>query len=349
MADKIGIMGAGALGSYVGAFLSKIGEDVTLIDMWPDHVEKMRTEGLQVTGSQGPFTVPVKAIHLTEAQNISEPFDFVFISVKSYDTEWATHFIKRYVREDGYFISLQNCWNDVPMGEIVGPARQRGGIAAHIEVALWEPALVTRGGAVGRDSGHTVFRVGEQDGRITPRSEKVAGLLDNIDAAYASDNLWGERWAKLSQNSMGNGISASTGLGSQQMAEDPRLRLIRINLAKEAAKVGLAMGLNVVAINGVPAETWADADKGDVFEELDGHMSAHGGRVNWLASMAQDVYKGRRSEINLMNGLVSAKGREVAIPTPYNDAVIEVMNGIDDKTLDQDEAHVDRVLKAVGR
>ena len=160
------------------------------------------------------------------------------------------------------------------MGEIVGSSRQLGCIASHIEVALWEPALVTRGGAVGRDSGHTVFRVGEQDGRITPRAEKIAGLLDSIDAAYASDNLWGERWAKLSQNSMGNGISASTGLGSQQMAEDPRLRLIRINLAKEAAKVGLAMGLNVVAINGVPAETWADADKGDVFEELDGHMSA---------------------------------------------------------------------------
>ena len=106
--DKIGIMGAGALGSYVGAFLSKIGEDVTFIDMWPEHVEKMRKEGLQVTGSQGPFTAPVKAIHLTEAQNISKPFDFVFISVKSYETEWDTHGIKRYGREDGYFISLQN-------------------------------------------------------------------------------------------------------------------------------------------------------------------------------------------------------------------------------------------------
>jgi len=349
MGDKIGIMGAGALGSYVGAFLSRIGEDVTFVDMWPEHVEKMRADGLHVTGSQGPFTVPVKAMHLTEAQNISEPFDFVFIAVKSYDTEWATHFIKRYVRDDGFFVSLQNCWNDVPIGEIVGSHRQLGCIASHIEVALWEPALVTRGGAVGRDSGHTVFRVGEQDGRITPRAEKVAALLDNIDGAYATDNLWGERWAKLSQNSMGNGLSASTGLGSQQMAEDPRCRLIRINLAKEAAKVGLAMGLNVVPIQGTPAETWADADKGDVFEELDAFMSAHGGRVNWLASMAQDVYKGRRSEINLMNGLVAEKGREVAIPTPFNDAVIEVMNGIDDKTLEQSEAHVDRILKAVGR
>ena len=349
MGDKIGIMGAGALGSYVGAVLSRLGEDGTFVDMWPEHVEKMRTDGLHVTGSQGPFTVPVKAMHLTEAQKSSEPFDFVFISVKSYDTEWATHFIKRYVREDGFFVSLQNCWNDVPMGDIVGPAQQLGCIASHIEVALWEPALVTRGGAVGRDSGHTVFRVGEQDGRITPRAEKVAALLDNIDGAYTSDNLWGERWAKLSQNSMGNGLSASTGLGSQQMAEDPRCRMIRINLAKEAAKVGLAMGLNVVAIQGVPAETWAAADKGDVFAELDAFMSAHGGRVNWLASMAQDVYKGRRSEINLMNGLVAEKGREVAVATPFNDAVIEVMNRIDDKTLEQDDSHVDRILKAVGR
>ena len=146
MGDKIGIMGAGALGSYVGAFLSKIGEDVTFVDMWPEHVEKMRADGLHVTGSQGPFTVPVKAMHLTEAQNISVPFDWVFISVKSYDTEWATHFIKRYVREDGFFVSLQNCWNDVPMGEIVGSNRQLGCIASHIEVALWEPALVTRRG-----------------------------------------------------------------------------------------------------------------------------------------------------------------------------------------------------------
>ena len=203
MGDKIGIMGAGALGSYVGAFLSKIGEDVTFVDMWPEHVAKMQKDGLHVTGSQGPFTVPVKAMHLTDAQKISEPFDFAFISVKSYDTEWATHFVKRYVRNDGFFISLQNCWNDVTMGEIVGPTRQIGCIASHIEVALWEPGLVTRGGAVGRDSGHHVFRVAEQDGRITPRAEKVAALLDNIDGAYASDNLWGERWAKLCQNSMG--------------------------------------------------------------------------------------------------------------------------------------------------
>ena len=349
MPDKIGIMGCGALGSYAAAFLAKEGEDVTLIDMWPEHVETMRKDGLRASGSQGDFTVPVNALHLTDAQGITDLFDYAFISMKSYDTEWATHFIKRYVKPEGFFISLQNCWNDPVIGEIVGRDRELGCIASHIEVALWEPGHVIRGGAPGRDHGYTVFRIGEQDGTITPRSELIASKMDYIDAAYATDNLWGERWGKLCQNGMGNAISAMSTLGSQEMAEDPRLRLIRIHLAKEGAQVGLAQGLNGVDINGQPAKMWSDADKGDVFEELDDYMSTRGGRVNWLASMAQDIKKGRRSETNLMNGLICSKGREAGVETPFHDAIVEIMKGIDDKSIAPDPSIVDKLLKAVGR
>ncbi len=109
------------------------------------------------------------------------------------------------------------------------------------------------------------------------------------------------------------------------------------------------MGLNIVDINNKPATMWADADRGDAFEELDDYLSNRGGRVNWLASMAQDVKKGRRSEIDYMNGLVSQKGRETAVPTPFNDAIINAMHRIDDGSLLPDPANVDRILKAVGR
>lgn len=349
MGDKIAIMGAGAVGSYVGAFLTREGEDITFIDMWPEHVETMRRQGLRASGSQGDFTVPVKAMHLTDAQRVQEPFDYAFICLKSYDTEWATHFIKRYVQPEGFFISLQNCWNDKTISDIVGEDREIGCVASNIEVALWEPGHVIRGGSMGRDRGHVVFRVGEQNGQITPRAESIAQKLDWIDAAYATDNLWGERWAKLCQNSMGNGISAMSGLGSQDMAQNPSCRLIRIHLAKEAAQVGLALGLKVVDINDLPAEKWAEADRGDVYEELDAFLAARGGRVNWLSSMPQDVKKGRRSEIDHMNGLVAQKGREVGIPTPFNDAIVEGMHGIDDGSLKQAPANVDRVLRAAGR
>ncbi|PKB64968.1 MAG: hypothetical protein BZY80_01240 [SAR202 cluster bacterium Io17-Chloro-G2] len=349
MADKIAIMGPGAVGSYVGAFLVREGEDVTFIDMWPEHVETMKSKGLRASGSQGDFTVPVNAMHLTEAQGIHDLFDIAFITVKSYDTEWATHFIKRYVKPDGFFLSIQNCWNDPVIGGIVGSDNALGCIASHIEVALWEPGHVLRGGEPGRDHGHTVFRVGEHDGRVTNRSEGIAKKLDCIDAAYATDNLWGERWSKLCQNGMGNAISSISGMGSQEMALDARLRMIRIHLAKEGAQVGLAMGLNVVDMSGKPAAMWADADKGDVFEELDDFMSTRGGNVNWLASMAQDVKKGRQSEIDFMNGLVSEKGREVAVTTPFHDAVIDAMHGIDDGSIKQGSENVDRVLRAAGR
>ena len=107
MGSRIAIMGAGAAGSYIGAFLTRDGEDVTLIDMWPEHVELMKSIGLRASGSQGDFTVPVKALHLTEAQEIKEPFDIVFLAVKSYDTEWATHFVKRFVKPSGFVASAK--------------------------------------------------------------------------------------------------------------------------------------------------------------------------------------------------------------------------------------------------
>ncbi len=349
MAEKIVFIGAGAVGSYVGAYLVQNGEDVTFIDMWPEHVETMRKQGLRASGSQGDFTVAVKAMHLTDAQNIQEPFDYAFICMKSYDTEWATHFIKRYVKPDGAFISLQNCWNDTTIAAIVGEERQLGCIASHIEVALWEPGHVNRGGEPGRDHGHVVFRVGEHSGKITSRSELLAGKLDVIDAAYATDNLWGERWSKLCQNGMGNAISAMSAMGSQDLAQDSRARLIRIHLAKEGAQVGLAQGLNVVDISGKPAALWAEADKGDVYEELDDFMSTRGGNVNWLASMAQDVHKGRHSEIDYMNGLICRKGRELGVPTPFNDAIVEAMHGIDDGSIKPDPSVVDQIMKDVGR
>ena len=349
MGDKIAIMGPGAVGSFVGAHFVREGEDVTFIDMWPEHVETMRSKGLRASSSYDDFTVPVNAMHLTDAQNIQELFDIALITVKSYDTEWATHFIKRYVKPDGFFVSIQNCWNDPVIAGIVGPERALGSVASHIEVALWEPGHVNRGGEMGRDHGHVVFRVGEHNGQITPRSQKIAGMLDRIDAAYASDNLWGERWSKLCQNGMGNAISAMSAMGSQELAQDPRCRSIRIHLAKEGAQVGLAQGLNVVDMSGKPAQMWSEADKGDVFEELDDFLSTRGGNVNWLASMAQDVKKGRRSEIDYMNGLICQKGREVGVATPFNDAIVDAMHGIDDGSLTPDPSNVDRILRAAGR
>ncbi len=113
MFTRIGIVGAGAIGAIVGARLTKAGVDVTLLEQWPKHVEAIRRQGLRLSGPEGDETIKVRALHLHEAQAITEPFDAIFIVVKSYDTEWATWLGLRHLKTpDGVVVVLQNGIND---------------------------------------------------------------------------------------------------------------------------------------------------------------------------------------------------------------------------------------------
>ena len=107
MSTRIGIIGVGAIGSVVGGLLTKAGHDVTLIDQWPDHVEAMKKVGLRLSGTCGEHLIPVRALLIHELQSVAEPFDAVFISVKSYDTEWALALGLSYLKKpDGIIVDF---------------------------------------------------------------------------------------------------------------------------------------------------------------------------------------------------------------------------------------------------
>jgi len=126
MKTRLGIVGAGAIGCVVGGLLTKAGHDVTLIDQWPEHVETMRRCGLRLTGTCGDHTIAVSALHLHEAQSIVEPFELLFIAVKSYDTEWATRLGVQYLNDDGLVVDFQNGINDYRVAAIAGAHRTLG-------------------------------------------------------------------------------------------------------------------------------------------------------------------------------------------------------------------------------
>src|SRR5579863_9885898 len=220
MDKRIVVVGAGAIGGYTGGNLAHNGFDVTLIDPWPQHVETIRRDGLALDGvTPDEFVLArPKTLHLTEVQHLAKerPIDIAFISVKSYDTEWAATMIRQYLAPDGYVVSLQNCINEERIAAIVGWGRTVGCIAARISVDLYEPGRIRRtvpkGGAA-----HTVFRVGEPHGRITRRVEHLAEMISGIDSVKATTNLWGERWSKLCVNGMLNAVSAATGLSGNEM------------------------------------------------------------------------------------------------------------------------------------
>ncbi len=349
MAKKLIFIGAGAIGSYVGGWLSKEGHDVTLVDPWPDQVEKVRADGIAVHGPHDPFTERLKIFHIHEAALLDQDYDIGFVAMKSQDTRWATYFVDRFVGDHGYLVSAQNCFNDELIASIVGQQRAVGLIMSSISVALWEPGKVERGVAKGSSRGHNVFRAGEHDGSVTARTEELAEMMAPIDGSEATANLWGERWSKLSQNSMGNPLHGMTGLGASQVSSMPEGRKLAINLARECALVGLALGHDIAKYGGSTADQWANSDRGDTYEELDAAMTPESpGASAWRASLAQDVHKGRKTEIDHMNGYVIEKGRETGIATPVNAAVVDMIHAIDSGEIKPDPSNIATTLRNAG-
>jgi len=298
----------------------------------------MRRDGLKLEGTTADecFTVPVQALHLTELQGLKRerPIDIAFICVKSYDTAWATMLVKDYLAPTGCVVSLQNCMNEETIASVVGWGKTLGCIAAKIVVELVGPGHVIRRIAKG-GAEHTVFRAGEINGVVTPRLERMVEWLSQIDSAKATANLWGERWSKLIANAMGNGVSASTGMSIKEYMVEPVARHLSIRIAGEAVRVGQALGYSLEETNGFPPDVWVKAA-----EELDSGANdapnlaaveakllanAEKAKEGARPSMGQDMLKGRRTEIEFINGLVAAKGQEIGIPTPANAKLVEAV------------------------
>jgi 2-dehydropantoate 2-reductase len=349
MAKKILFVGAGAIGSYIGSFLSRAGHDVTMVDPWAEQVETIRKKGISVTGPHDPFEAHPKAFHLNESQRLPRDFEIAFVAMKVYDTAWAAQLALRHLAPNGFIVASENCWPDPIVASVAGPSRSLGLIMSKIGVAVWKPGQVERGAEKGQGTGHDVFRVGEHDGRITPRAKELAEMLSVVDGSLVTDNLWGERWSKLCANAMGNPVIGMSNLGSFDIASSEVGRAITIHLASESARVGLALGYRIPKFNGNTAEQWAAADRRDVYEALDKHLTPTGtsGR-NWRASMGQDVIKGRPTEIDYMNGHVVAKGREVGVPTPVSAATVEMVREVDAGTRKPDPQNIGHVLKRAG-
>src|SRR5262245_7532809 len=155
-------------------------------------------------------------------------------------------------------------------------------------------------------------------------------MLSVIDGSQVTENLWGERWSKLSTNAMGNPVTAMAGLRSLDDASSEVGRAITIHLAAESARVGLALGYNVPKFNGATTEQWADAGRRETWTALDTMLTpTEGSKRNWRASMAQDVTKGRPTEIDFMNGFVVDKGRERRVPTPVSAATVDMIHEVE--------------------
>ena len=349
MSKRIAIVGAGALGGYVGGTLAHLGHDVTLIDPWPEHVETIRSRGLELDGMtpEERFTVTrARIIHLTEVQALArKPIDVAMVAMKSYDTAWAAMLIKPYLSAEGFVVSLQNCLNEETIAGVVGWGRTVGVIASMISVDLYEAGRIRRTMPKGGER-YTIFRVGEPHGRVTRRVEELVEWFGQVDSAKATTNLWGERWSKLVQNGMNNGVTAATGLTSGDCLRNEAIRRFQLRLAGEAIRVGQALGYQLEKVRGIDAERIALAAEGDsdALAEVEAAIVPKAGANPrgdiQRPSMAQDIMKGRRTEIDAMNGFIAAKGAEAGVPAPSHARLTDIVRRVERGELKPSPAHL---------
>ena len=330
------------------AHLARAGEDVALVDPWPEHIEAIKRDGMHLGGSQGDHVVRVKAMHVHEVQSfVRKPIDIAIICTKSYDTEWAALMIKQYLSPQGYLVSMQNGINEERLAGVAGWGKTVGCALSTISVNCFKPGYISRYQQPGGDR-HVVFRIGEIHGRTTQRATELAAILNAVDTAKVTSNLWGERWTKLTANTITHGILGATGMDNRTVyIERGTAHRLGVKLAAEAIAVGRAQGFELGAVLGISPDDWYGAGTGDAAAL----KRVQDGLAAWMAtllepsqsSVGRDVARGRRSEIDFTNGLVAAKGEEVGVPAPSHAALTALVRRIDAGELKPDPKNIEAI------
>ncbi|MBV9353961.1 MAG: hypothetical protein JO023_00400, partial [Chloroflexi bacterium] len=234
MAPDLTVVGAGAIGGTVGAFLARGGEDIQLVDQDVDHVRAMRDHGLTIRGMDDTFTVPVRALTPDELRASGQPLPTVLLAVKAPATERAVDGFAHLLAPDGAVVSLQNGLNELTIARLVGEPRTIGAFV-NFSADYLEPGLIAYGG-VGS------LYLGELDGRRSARVEALQRALSHWGPVEVTDNIWGYLWGKLGYANM----LFATALADETMADViDRYRPLMVELAGEIYAVAAREGISV--------------------------------------------------------------------------------------------------------
>ncbi|MGB0627560.1 MAG: ketopantoate reductase family protein [Alphaproteobacteria bacterium] len=326
MDKKIAVLGTGANGSVISSDLVSAGLEITMIDMWAEHVEAMRANGLTVRYKDNVLNVPVNAYHLSDVCTFSEKFDVVLLVSKAYDAEWLAKLIEPHLADDGVLVAVQNAMTAEAVAAIVGVERTLGCV---IELAsqLFDPGDVRR--STGKD--HTWFGVGAFDPSQERHIETVAELCAHTGSVEVIDEILSAKWVKLIVNAMIMGSMAVLGGTPEQVLQQngpefaARARKWFLQAGEEALAAGQALDYKVVPVFGLKPEDVTNTN--NLLETLLDKILADIGPGPVNTSL-QDLMKGRLCETDMIQGLVARECERSGRPAPVCAGITEMARQI---------------------
>jgi 2-dehydropantoate 2-reductase len=325
MPDKnvnIAVVGAGAIGAATAAFLAKAGWNTEIVCKHQEIADLARSPGLHVFGVKGEHYVPVRAVK--DIKDLSGPKEVVLLATKATDCLEAAKELLPVLSPNSIVVSLQNGICEDALAGVVGRDRMVGCVVG------WGATM--HGPAQIEVTSPGEFVIGNIDHRADQRLPLVQEMLSAVVPTRISNNIMGELYSKLIINSCINSLGVITGMNLGKLLAQRKTRKIFTALMQEAMAVAAAMGIKVEPAGG---------GKLDYYRFLGGSSFTSNLKRNLLiriigfkyrrirSSSLQSLERGRRTEIDYLNGYICDRGREHGVRTPINDAVVSMIRQIE--------------------
>jgi 2-dehydropantoate 2-reductase len=339
------LMGCGSIGGVIAGGLLRAGHDVTIVAHNEDICQAIDTAGLRVTTPQGRSTVPTTAhAHLDEVRG-KGPFDIVLLAMKATEVEQAARDVDAHLSPQGYVVTLQNGVVEDRVAAILGRERVIGALVG------WGATMHAPGVCEMTSRGELV--VGELDGQVTPRVQQLKATLDAAAPTAVSTNIYGALWSKLAINCVVTALGAVTGQLLGHMLQRHAIRRLALSIISEVVDVAEAHAIAPEPVGGTLEihRLYLAPDRRAATFGLDliprhAIMLAVGLKFRRLkSSMLQSLERGRRTEIDFMNGYVVERGRESGVPTPVNAALTALVREIEAGTRPSSPHNLEGLLR----
>ena len=318
---RVAIYGAGSLGTILGAYISKAGIPIELINRNQAHIDALKSKGAQVVGTV-QFCQPVVACTPAE---MSGQYDILFLMTKQQHNAEVVNMLKNFLAPDGVLVTFQNGLPELQIADIVGAERVLGCTVA------WGATMQSPGVCeLTSEPDSLSFSLGAISKQPHAHFNKVKELLEFMGSVDVEANFLGTRWSKLLINAAFSGMSAVLGCTFGEAAGDKASRKIVQALIKECIDVCQKGGIRIEPVQGkdiVKLLNYTNPlKKAFSFIIIPIAIRKH---ARLKASMLQDLEKDKLTEVDAINGAVSAYGKKVGTPTPMNDCVVDVIHRIE--------------------
>ncbi len=311
------IYGAGSLGTVLGAYITKNGGEIDLINRNKAHVAALNEKGAKITGTV-EMTVRVTAFTPDE---MTKKYDVIFLMTKQLFNKEVVTMLKDFLTEKGVIVTLQNGIPEPGIAEIVG-AEHTMGCTVEWGAELTQPGVCK----LTSEPDSLSFHMGKMDGITDEQFNMVKEILELMCPVHEETNLIGARWSKLLINATFSGLGTVVGGCFGDVSENKDAKKVAVRCMKECIDVGHAAGAAFAPVQGknITKLFYYNGTAKRIFAQLLLPIAMKKHR-DIVPSMLQDIRNGKPCEVDAINGVVCEWGRKCGIPTPINDRIVELI------------------------